>query len=122
VPRAHVSIIPSIAGGTATPVGARRASRRFRSSPMRKSCATRDTSSCGCGRRGQRKLRPPASSLWGREGSDPRRSVSRRRGCRDDRDVDFDVVDTTNLQRQILHGTQAVGIPSLSRRARGSRT
>jgi len=33
--------------------------------------------------------------------------------------VDFDVVDTTNLQRQILHGTQAVGIPKLeSARAR----
>src|SRR5512143_3359515 len=27
--------------------------------------------------------------------------------------VDFDVVDVTNLQRQILHGTSAVGRPKL---------
>jgi len=27
--------------------------------------------------------------------------------------VDFDVVDKTNLQRQILHGTQTVGVPKL---------
>src|SRR2546426_4972493 len=29
--------------------------------------------------------------------------------------VDFDVVDKTNLQRQILHGTSAVGTPKLER-------
>src|SRR5439155_23414395 len=27
--------------------------------------------------------------------------------------VEFDVVDNTNLQRQILHGTETVGVPKL---------
>jgi adenylyltransferase/sulfurtransferase len=33
--------------------------------------------------------------------------------------VDFDVVDFTNLQRQILHGTDDVGRPSSTRRRTG---
>ena len=36
--------------------------------------------------------------------------------------VDFDVVDLTNLQRQIVHGTSTLGRRSSSRPRRGSPT
>ena len=36
--------------------------------------------------------------------------------------VDFDTVDVTNLQRQIIHGTKDVGRPKSSRRGKRLRT
>jgi sulfur-carrier protein adenylyltransferase/sulfurtransferase len=43
----------------------------------------------------------------------PRGALSRRSRCRHTRLVDFDNVDVTNLQRQILHGTKHIGRPKL---------
>ena len=111
-----VSIIPSIAGGNAAPAGTRPAAppplpKLTHEEVLRYS---RHLILPDVGVEGQRKLKAARVLLVGAGGlGSPAALYLAAAGVGTIGIVDFDVVDTTNLQRQILHGTQAVGIPKL---------
>ena len=103
-----VSIIPSIAGGTAV---AETLPKLSHEEILRYS---RHLILPDVGVEGQRKLKAARVLLIGAGGlGSPAALYLAAAGVGTLGLVDFDVVDKTNLQRQILHGTQAVGIPKL---------
>jgi adenylyltransferase/sulfurtransferase len=103
-----VSIIPSIAGGTAV---AQELPKLSHQEILRYS---RHLILPDVGLGGQRKLKAARVLLVGAGGlGSPAALYLAAAGVGTLGLVDFDVVDTTNLQRQILHGTGAVGIPKL---------
>ena len=109
-----VSIIPSIAGGTAAPTGARQAPPLPKLSHEEVLRYSRHLILPDVGVEGQRKLKAARVLLVGAGGlGSPAALYLAAAGVGTIGIVDFDVVDTTNLQRQILHGTQSVGIPKL---------
>jgi len=109
-----VSIVPSIAGGTAVAVELPKLSHE---EILRYS---RHLILPDVGVEGQRKLKAARVLLVGAGGlGSPAALYLAAAGVGTIGLVDFDVVDKTNLQRQILHGTSAVGTPKLdSARAR----
>jgi len=104
-----VSIIPSIAGGTAVAEALPKLSHE---EILRYS---RHLILPDVGVEGQRKLKAARVLLiGGRRARVARRAfTSPLRGVGTLGLVDFDVVDKTNLQRQILHGTSTVGVSKL---------
>ncbi len=109
-----VSIVPSIAGGTAV---AEQLPKLSHEEILRYS---RHLILPDVGVEGQRKLKAARVLLVGAGGlGSPAALYLAAAGVGTIGLVDFDVVDKTNLQRQILHGTSAVGTPKLdSARAR----
>jgi len=109
-----VSIVPSIAGGTAVAVELPKLSHE---EILRYS---RHLILPDVGVEGQRKLKAARVLLVGAGGlGSPAALYLAAAGVGTIGLVDFDVVDKTNLQRQILHGTSTVGTPKLdSARAR----
>ena len=110
-----VSIIPSIAGGTATQVGAQRAApllpKLSHEEILRYS---RHLILPDVGVEGQQKLKAARVLLVGAGGlGSPAALYLAAAGVGTLGLVDFDVVDKTNLQRQILHGTSTVGVSKL---------
>jgi adenylyltransferase/sulfurtransferase len=103
-----VSIIPSIAGGTAVADALPKLSHE---EILRYS---RHLILPDVGLEGQRRLKAARVLLVGAGGlGSPAALYLAAAGVGTIGLVDFDVVDKTNLQRQILHGTHAVGIPKL---------
>ena len=103
-----VTIIPSIAGGTAVTEGLPRLSHE---EILRYS---RHLILPDVGMEGQRKLKAARVLLVGAGGlGSPAALYLAAAGVGTIGIVDFDVVDKTNLQRQVLHGTSAVGKPKL---------
>lgn len=103
-----VSIIPSIAGGTAVTEELPQLSHE---EILRYS---RHLILPDVGVEGQRKLKAARVLLVGAGGlGSPAALYLAAAGVGTIGLVDFDVVDKTNLQRQILHGTSAVGLPKL---------
>jgi adenylyltransferase/sulfurtransferase len=114
-----VSIIPSIAGGAAASVGAQHAA------PLPSKAAptlsheeilrySRHLILPDVGLDGQKKLKAARVLLVGAGGlGSPAALYLAAAGVGTIGLVDFDVVDKTNLQRQILHGTSSVGTPKL---------
>jgi molybdopterin/thiamine biosynthesis adenylyltransferase/rhodanese-related sulfurtransferase/molybdopterin converting factor small subunit len=103
-----VSIIPSIAGGTAVadvlPKLSHEEILRY----------SRHLILPDVGLEGQRKLKAARVLLIGAGGlGSPAALYLAAAGVGTLGIVDFDVVDKTNLQRQILHGTETLGIPKL---------
>ena len=131
-----LSIIPSIAGGvdsTAPPSGARPAPRRPESPawatgsdglpPLGEGELLRYSRHLilpEVGLEGQRRLKAASVLLVGAGGlGSPLALYLAAAGVGRIGIVDFDVVDESNLQRQLLHGTASIGIPKLtSARAR----
>src|SRR5437867_1181237 len=110
-----VSIIPSIAGGTATQVGAQHAApllpKLSHEEILRYS---RHLILPDVGVEGQQKLKAARVLLVGAGGlGSPAALYLAAAGVGTLGLVDFDVVDKTNLQRQILHGTSTVGVSKL---------
>jgi len=110
-----VSIIPSIAGGTATQVGAQHAApllpKLSHEEILRYS---RHLILPDVGVEGQQKLKAARVLLVGAGGlGSPAALYLAAAGVGTLGLVDFDVVDKTNLQRQILHGTSSVGVSKL---------
>jgi molybdopterin/thiamine biosynthesis adenylyltransferase/rhodanese-related sulfurtransferase/molybdopterin converting factor small subunit len=109
-----VSIIPSIAGGKATPAGTRPAKTLPKLSHEEVLRYSRHLILPDVGVEGQRKLKAARVLLIGAGGlGSPAALYLAAAGVGTIGIVDFDVVDTTNLQRQILHGTSGVGSPKL---------
>ena len=103
-----VSIIPSIAGGTAV---AQTLPKLSHEEVLRYS---RHLILPDVGVEGQRKLKAAKVLLVGAGGlGSPAALYLAAAGVGTIGIVDFDVVDATNLQRQILHGTSTIGIPKL---------
>jgi adenylyltransferase/sulfurtransferase len=103
-----VSIIPSIAGGTAV---AAELPKLSHDEILRYS---RHLILPDVGVEGQRKLKAARVLLVGAGGlGSPAALYLAAAGVGTLGLVDFDVVDKTNLQRQILHGTSKVGMPKL---------
>jgi len=103
-----VSIIPSIAGGTAVAESLPKLSHE---EILRYS---RHLILPDVGLEGQRKLKAARVLLIGAGGlGSPAALYLAAAGVGTLGIVDFDVVDKTNLQRQILHGTDTVGVPKL---------
>jgi len=110
-----VSIIPSIAGGTAVQVGAQHAApplpKLSHEEILRYS---RHLILPDVGVEGQQKLKAARVLLVGAGGlGSPAALYLAAAGVGTLGLVDFDVVDKTNLQRQILHGTSTVGVSKL---------
>jgi molybdopterin/thiamine biosynthesis adenylyltransferase/rhodanese-related sulfurtransferase/molybdopterin converting factor small subunit len=110
-----VTIIPSIAGGTAVQVGAQHAApvlpKLSHEEILRYS---RHLILPDVGLEGQKKLKAARVLLVGAGGlGSPAALYLAAAGVGTLGIVDFDVVDKTNLQRQILHGTSAIGTPKL---------
>ena len=110
-----VSIIPSIAGGTATQVEAQHAApllpKLSHEEILRYS---RHLILPDVGVEGQQKLKAARVLLVGAGGlGSPAALYLAAAGVGTLGLVDFDVVDKTNLQRQILHGTSTVGVSKL---------
>jgi adenylyltransferase/sulfurtransferase len=115
-----VSIIPSIAGGAAASVGGQHAA------PLPSKAApvlsheeilrySRHLILPDVGVDGQKKLKAARVLLVGAGGlGSPAALYLAAAGVGTLGVVDFDVVDKTNLQRQILHGTSTVGMPKLA--------
>jgi len=103
-----VSIIPSIAGGTAV------AEERAQLSHEEILRYSRHLILPDVGVEGQRKLKAARVLLVGAGGlGSPAALYLAAAGVGTIGLVDFDVVDKTNLQRQIIHGTSSVGRPKL---------
>ncbi len=106
-----VSIIPSIAGGTAT-VGAQPAAPVLSHEEILR--YSRHLILPDVGVEGQKKLKAARVLLVGAGGlGSPAALYLAAAGVGTIGIVDFDVVDKTNLQRQILHGTSTVGTSKL---------
>jgi molybdopterin/thiamine biosynthesis adenylyltransferase/rhodanese-related sulfurtransferase/molybdopterin converting factor small subunit len=106
-----VSIIPSIAGGTAAAVMADALPKLSHEEILRYS---RHLILPDVGVEGQKKLKAARVLLVGAGGlGSPAALYLAAAGVGTLGIVDFDVVDKTNLQRQVLHGTSTVGIPKL---------
>ena len=103
-----VSIIPSIAGGTAVAEALPKLSHE---EILRYS---RHLILPDVGLEGQKKLKAARVLLVGAGGlGSPAALYLAAAGVGTLGIVDFDVVDKTNLQRQVLHGTSMVGVPKL---------
>jgi len=103
-----ISIIPSIAGGTAV------AEQRLALSHEEILRYSRHLILPDVGVEGQRKLKAARVLLVGAGGlGSPAALYLAAAGVGTLGLVDFDVVDKTNLQRQIIHGTSTVGRPKL---------
>jgi molybdopterin/thiamine biosynthesis adenylyltransferase/rhodanese-related sulfurtransferase/molybdopterin converting factor small subunit len=113
-----ISIIPSIAGGaggTATRVGAQHAAPLLPGLSHEEILRySRHLILPDVGVEGQRKLKAARVLLVGAGGlGSPAALYLAAAGVGTIGLVDFDVVDKTNLQRQIIHGTSTVGRPKL---------
>jgi len=110
-----VSIIPSIAGGavaTAVSVGAQHAAPLLSHEEILR--YSRHLILPDVGVEGQKKLKAARVLLVGAGGlGSPAALYLAAAGVGTLGIVDFDVVDKTNLQRQVLHGTSTVGISKL---------
>jgi adenylyltransferase/sulfurtransferase len=104
-----VSIVPSIAGGTA---GMKQELPQLSHQELLR--YSRHLILPDVGLEGQRKLKAARVLLVGAGGlGSPAALYLAAAGVGTLGIVDFDVVDHTNLQRQILHGTSKVGVPKL---------
>ena len=110
-----VSIIPSIAGGTAVHVGVQPAAPQLPKLSHEEILRySRHLILPDVGVEGQKKLKAARVLLVGAGGlGSPAALYLAAAGVGTLGIVDFDVVDKTNLQRQVLHGTSTVGIPKL---------
>jgi adenylyltransferase/sulfurtransferase len=109
-----VSIIPSIAGGTAVAAGTQRAAPLPKLSHEEILRYSRHLILPDVGVEGQKKLKAARVLLVGAGGlGSPAALYLAAAGVGTLGIVDFDVVDKTNLQRQVLHGTSTVGMPKL---------
>src|SRR5205823_4677417 len=110
-----VSIIPSIAGGaTAVGVGAQHAAPLPKLSHEEILRYSRHLILPDVGVEGQKKLKAARVLLVGAGGlGSPAALYLAAAGVGTLGIVDFDVVDKTNLQRQVLHGTSTVGVSKL---------
>src|SRR5438105_10751185 len=110
-----VSIIPSIAGGaTAVGVGVQHAAPLPKLSHEEILRYSRHLILPDVGVEGQKKLKAARVLLVGAGGlGSPAVLYLAAAGVGTLGIVDFDVVDKTNLQRQVLHGTSTVGLPKL---------
>jgi molybdopterin/thiamine biosynthesis adenylyltransferase/rhodanese-related sulfurtransferase/molybdopterin converting factor small subunit len=110
-----VSIIPSIAGGTAVHVGAQHAAPQLPKLSHEEILRySRHLILPDVGVEGQKKLKAARVLIIGAGGlGSPAALYLAAAGVGTLGLVDFDVVDQTNLQRQILHGTSMVGVPKL---------
>jgi molybdopterin/thiamine biosynthesis adenylyltransferase/rhodanese-related sulfurtransferase len=109
-----VSIIPSIAGGTAVAVGTQPAAPLPKLSHEEILRYSRHLILPDVGVEGQKKLKAARVLLVGAGGlGSPAALYLAAAGVGTLGIVDFDVVDKTNLQRQVLHGTSTVGRPKL---------
>src|SRR3989440_12818523 len=110
-----VSIIPSIAGGavaTAVSVGAQHAAPLLSHEEILR--YSRHLILPDVGVEGQKKLKAARVLLVGAGGlGSPAALYLAAAGVGTLGIVDFDVVDKTNLQRQVLHGTSTVGVSKL---------
>src|SRR5437763_6657923 len=110
-----VSIIPSIAGGaTAVGVGVQHAAPLPKLSHEEILRYSRHLILPDVGVEGQKKLKAARVLLVGAGGlGSPAALYLAAAGVGTLGIVDFDVVDKTNLQRQVLHGTSTVGVSKL---------
>ena len=110
-----VSIIPSIAGGTVAQAGARQAAPGLPELSHEEILRySRHLILPDVGIEGQRRLKAARVLLVGAGGlGSPAALYLAAAGVGTLGIVDFDVVDRTNLQRQVLHGTSQVGRPKL---------
>lgn len=107
-----ITIVPSIAGGTPSPVLAPAAPALSHQEVLRYS---RHLLLPEVGLDGQRKLKAARVLCVGAGGlGSPLALYLAAAGVGTIGIVDFDAVDLTNLQRQIVHGTASVGTPKLA--------
>ncbi len=110
----EISIIPSIAGGAPSEIGARAAGSPSQLSKEETARYSRHLIMPEVGLEGQLKLKAASVLLIGTGGlGSPLGLYLAAAGIGRIGLVDFDVVDFSNLQRQIIHGTKDVGRPKI---------
>ncbi|MCC6728543.1 MAG: molybdopterin-synthase adenylyltransferase MoeB [Chthonomonadales bacterium] len=108
----EVTVVPSIAGGVGVADHAARADTRL--TPEEITRYSRHLIMPEVGMEGQRRLKGARVLCVGAGGlGSPLAMYLAAAGVGTIGIVDFDVVDATNLQRQILHGTEDIGRPKL---------
>jgi len=109
-----ISIVPSIAGGSFSLVDQLAARRKDGLSPQEVRRYSRHLILPDVGMKGQIRLKQSSALIVGAGGlGNPLAQYLGAAGVGRLGFVDFDVVDITNLQRQVLYGTQDVGRPKL---------
>ena len=109
-----ISIVPSIAGGSFSAMDLLAARRKDGLSPQEIKRYSRHLILPEVGMQGQIRLKQSSALIVGAGGlGNPLAQYLAAAGVGRLGVVDFDVIDLTNLQRQVLYGTQDVGRPKL---------
>jgi adenylyltransferase/sulfurtransferase len=109
-----ISIIPSIAGGTFSAMDLLASKRKDALSPQEIKRYSRHLILPEVGMQGQIRLKQSSALIVGAGGlGNPLAQYLAAAGVGRIGVVDFDVIDLTNLQRQVLYGTSDVGKPKL---------